>query len=344
MALAGAVFPRLQTDLNKAVPEPSLQSPRNSSSTGDRRIRTVSDPLGLSTPATASSERSPEGDSEDDAVLEPSQVSEPEWDVDALDPSKIEFLLSSLEQPATEAHRSLRLRLLERWATIAPGEAAVWSRMHLNGDDHSEAVTVVATRWFESDPAAAIAFAKSVEEPATRATALLTLGYEALRNNARESLELVQEVPPSSARNDFLAQAVQEWAGTDFEAVRFWVEQFTEQDLKDRLRSAVATGRAEVDGGAAASYAATAMQPGEDQDRAVVSVLQRWVQSQPEDAVAWLEQFPESHLKRVATQNLIPVWLHQDPQAATHWLDALPPGSLRSWAQAAKAGTAGTLP
>lgn len=264
------------------------------------------------------------------------QVEAHEIDVDKLEPGQIQELLSGLVGAATDVQRQLRIQLIERWAGQSPSQAAAWARSHLSGSDLEEAEILVATRWFESDTVGATTFVKSMEDSSLRNTALLALGYEALREEPRRAVELVQEVPPSDSRNDFLVQAVQEWSAQEFEAVQSWVERFDEPELKDRLRAAVAIGIAEADGRAAAVYAATAMQPGENQDRAVVSVLQRWIQSHPQEAVTWLEQFPEGELQRVATQNLVSVWLQQDPEKANQWLERLPAGSLRLWAHAAK--------
>jgi hypothetical protein len=59
-------------------------------------------------------------------------------------------------------------------------------------------------------------------------------------------------------------------------------------------------------------------------------LVQRWAQSAPQDAAAWVLQFSEGPARNAATQNLVAQWTSQDAEAAGQWLDELPEGMLRT--------------
>ena len=101
-----------------------------------------------------------------------------------------------------------------------------------------------------------------------------------------------------------------------------------EVNLRERLLAAVAVSSAEKDGAAAATLAVKTLGAGDEQDRAVVSIVQRWAQNSPNAAASWVAQWPDTPARDAATQNLLALWTGQDSQAAAAWLDGLPAGAL----------------
>jgi hypothetical protein len=75
--------------------------------------------------------------------------------------------------------------------------------------------------------------------------------------------------------------------------------------------------------------AVKSLNPGDDQDRTVVAVVQRWAQKSPAAVAAWVAQFPDTPVRTAATENLIAVWTSKDSEAANHWVQSLPESSLR---------------
>jgi hypothetical protein len=78
--------------------------------------------------------------------------------------------------------------------------------------------------------------------------------------------------------------------------------------------------------------AASSLQSTEERDRTTVAVLQRWIQSSPSDAAAWLIQFPDTPLKKAAAQSALPIWAAVDPVSTRRWVESLPQGLLKDWA------------
>ena len=91
----------------------------------------------------------------------------------------------------------------------------------------------------------------------------------------------------------------------------------------------MAVASAEQDGAAAATLAANALGAGDEQDRAAVSIVQRWAQNSPQAAASWVAQFPDIPARDAAVENLLALWTAQDAEAAGNWLRELPAGPLR---------------
>ena len=106
--------------------------------------------------------------------------------------------------------------------------------------------------------------------------------------------------------------------------------------------AAIAVAAAGENAPAAAAFIANSLTPGETQARAAVSITQRWTQSAPQDAAAWITQFPDLPVREAAVENLVGLWAQQDSAATVNWLNTLPNGTLRS--TAINAFTANALP
>jgi hypothetical protein len=91
----------------------------------------------------------------------------------------------------------------------------------------------------------------------------------------------------------------------------------------------VAVAFAEQEPVAAGSLAVTALDPGDEQDSAIVAIVQRWAQSSPEEASSWVAQFPDLPMSEEAVRQLVPLWLVQDPDATAFWLSELSDGPIR---------------
>jgi hypothetical protein len=163
----------------------------------------------------------------------------------------------------------------------------------------------------------------------------LTLAYEAARTDALAALVLAAPLLATPRRNELLVHAISQWAGENPSDAENWAAKVNDPSLRHHLIAAVAIASAEEDGRAAAALTANSLSPGDEQDRTVVSVVQRWTQSSPRAAASWVEQFPGIPLRDPAMHNLISLWTHRDPAAANDWLLELPEGSFRDVGMAA---------
>jgi len=171
---------------------------------------------------------------------------------------------------------------------------------------------------------AAMEWLSNLPEGEAKEAATRDVAYEAAKENPQTALELGAGLPANPERDQLLDHAVSQFATSDARAATDWVLQIPDPSLRGRLLAAVATAAAEAHPAEAATLVATAIEDSEQQTRAVVAVIQRWVQTAPKDAAAWVEQFPQGPLRHAAAQNLLVIWSLNDRQAANAWLRTLP--------------------
>ena len=58
-------------------------------------------------------------------------------------------------------------------------------------------------------------------------------------------------------------------------------------------------------------------------------IVDRWVQVDPQAAMAWADALPENASRNQTVQTGIIIWTHRDPSAAIAYVDAMPAGELR---------------
>lgn len=245
--------------------------------------------------------------------------------------AELPALCDSLARDASRGATDLRQRLIRRWAqTDGPG-AAAWVAQLRQEPTYDEALTQVALGWAGSDRAAALDWARTLPEGDSREAVTLDLAYQTARTDSAKALEVGISLPPSRKRDDLLELAISQWSTTDFTAAVQWAgRDELDPSLRQRLLAAVAVAVAGQDGSAAATLAATALTPGEEQDRVAVAIVQRWVQNDPKSTAAWVAQFPDAPIREMTTQNLVAFWAAQDREATGNWLQSLPEGTMRN--------------
>ena len=77
----------------------------------------------------------------------------------------------------------------------------------------------------------------------------------------------------------------------------------------------------------AAAYVA-GLPAGDAQNKAAVSVIGQWTQTEPEDASKWAANFT-GELRQEAIDAVMQNWMHSDPQSSAQWLAALPDDAVK---------------
>ncbi len=145
---------------------------------------------------------------------------------------------------------------------------------------------------------------------------------------------MAQLCTDASQRRSTLAHVMRCWAAQDATGSAAWLRHLSSDPDVLPAWEAWAVSVAGRDPALATRVAVAEIPPGPERDRAVVSILQRWAQHAPEEAAAWLEQFPECPLRTAALGAFLPVWLAQDPPGLEAWLAHLPAGSFSAEAAA----------
>src|SRR6185369_11996336 len=105
-----------------------------------------------------------------------------------------------------------------------------------------------------------------------------------------------------------------EWAGQDPDAPVTWAEKMESSTLREQVFANTAISLSETDPAAAATLALQKLPPGGRQDDTVVSIVQRWAQTEPAQAADWVVQFPEGRLRDAAVENLVQIWSEKSPE------------------------------
>ena len=219
-------------------------------------------------------------------------------------------------------------RILQRVAEIDPEKAAnvAWG---LSGEGRWDSVGAVVGAWADTNLKAAVAWVDRLPEGNDKRNAVLSVAVELSRSEPETALDLVCRLPVSRERDDLIAYAAAQWATLDPSKASTWAVDVAEGPLRERLLAMIATAWGDQDPVAAASLALDTLPPGKPQSDAVVGIVQRWTQQNPESASAWVSAFPEGELRNVVVENFIKLWAQRDPRAAGDWLNTMAAGPGR---------------
>lgn len=164
----------------------------------------------------------------------------------------------------------------------------------------NESLAEQAASFASSDPSAGITWAKTLPDSKQRNTAFEALAWACAADYPGVSVEALEQLPASDAKSRLAAHVVGQWAVKDIEGAQAWAEGRTDAAERTETLAAFAVAIAELYPARAAALVAEKMQPGAAQDRAVIAVIQRWVQSDRRAAEQWVADFPNSPLKATA--------------------------------------------
>jgi hypothetical protein len=219
--------------------------------------------------------------------------------------------------------------LFDHWASANPASAANWAQAQSDPEIRQSFLTVAALRWAVTDLPAAASWGRSLPDGDLRNEIMVSIGSEAVRSNPIEALKLAAELPSSTMQADLVCRAAAEWAVTDRDSVLEWSKQIKDVNLLQRVTEQIVLSLADENPSGAAINALVDMNQGLEQDRVIVSIVQRWVQTDPEKASEWVSQFPEGKLSKDAVENLVSLWANQDLEKSGNWLLSLPAGPMR---------------
>jgi hypothetical protein len=244
-------------------------------------------------------------------------------------PAEIQALLEKLSHDGGSEALDLGQLLVRRWAELDPSGAAGWLQSLPEGPFRSGAVRQVCIAWANVDLKSAARWVQGLENVDDRERGMVDIGYEAARSDPVMALSLGAGLPATRERNELLVHAASQWGAVDAPAARAWAESVSDAVLRDELLATIAVAVAEADGGAAAELVASGVSPGSQQDRAAISVVQRWAVDDPQAVADWVLQFPETDVRDAAVRNLVQVWSEHDLDAAGQWVAALPDSPVR---------------
>ena len=154
--------------------------------------------------------------------------------------------------------------------------------------------------WAQKDPAAALAWAAGIADPAQRQQAQEIICLDLAQRDPRKAVQTAIDTRLCDTDAGLLDNLTAQWADRDFAGAHDWVRQQEAGDWHEELTAHIAFIGSKSDPAVAAQIVVGEMTPGPRQDEAAISVLHQWAQSDLEAAAAWANAFPEGNLHRRA--------------------------------------------
>lgn len=216
-------------------------------------------------------------------------------------PAEVRSTLEALRHlPSDELTTGAISSILRRWTTMDAPAAALWAERLPHGPLRDLSLSAVAIEWANLDLANSSAWARQLPTSSEHDTALLAIAAEAVRTDPTEALRLAVDLPPGPERDPLLTHAAMEWASRDAPAAIVWAQQVTDESLRHTLLAAITTAWSDTDPESAARVAALEIPEGPSQSDAVMGIIARWAQSQPDLATEWADQLAPGELRRSA--------------------------------------------
>ncbi|MDB6078388.1 MAG: hypothetical protein JWO82_2135 [Akkermansiaceae bacterium] len=185
-----------------------------------------------------------------------------------------------------------------------PAAAADFAGSLENGPLRDEMMRRVAQYWTERDPVAAQKWAEGLREPHERSSVLSDVCYQLAQQDPKRATLLADEKGLGDFTGGVLENLAQQWAVREPSEALAWVSGREPGEERDQLLSRVALVLAKTAPAEAASLVVKEIPAGEAQSEAVISVLYQWSRSEPREALAWVELFPEGALRERAMNEL----------------------------------------
>lgn len=199
-------------------------------------------------------------------------------------------------------------KLIERWANQSPADAARWVQRLPDIEFGQKIFSKVAREWGEQDVSSAMDWVRSLPENENKTAAEESLAtVAAAGGRADEALALLSDIPASAEREDAWSYAVRKMAMDDLDAAMMSAKQMPSPVEREQLLAGMAMDLGARNPLRAAELIATQIPDGTFRDAAVINVVRFWAAVAPDEAMAWVQAFPESTLRTAATANLLDV-------------------------------------
>ncbi len=241
---------------------------------------------------------------------------------------RVQALERLWSEESSGAQRELTEELVRKWAEEMPQAASEWVTQKPAGALQRSAARSVAVIWANQNVQDAAAWVRHWPEN-EKESGLIAVAYEAARTAPESALWLASELSPTPARDGLITHTVREWASQDAEAPISWAEKMKASSLQEDVFANAAISLSEKDPIGAANLALQKLSPGARQDNTVVSIVQRWTQTAPAEAAAWVARFPQGEVRDASVENLVQLWTDKNPKDAVGWLEGLENGPVR---------------
>ncbi len=239
----------------------------------------------------------------------------------------LKALLTAPEQPTY--HTDIYAKIFDEWAQRDPAAAGAAALALTRAQDRTDAVGAVAAAWSAKDANAAFKWMQGLKDQELASATLKTYTEAMVDKDPKAALEMVADLPLTTANRDVMKSAVFKWTMRDPQAAIAWVADFKESAERRELLyyalQMLSSSKPELAMQLLPKYADQIDYAGAifgglaDRVRATKGVagLEELAKQVPADQVDW---FWSSSLEH---------WVQQDSAGAQAWLGTLPEGPRR---------------
>lgn len=179
----------------------------------------------------------------------------------------------------------------------------------------------VISQWAVKDPAAAEAFAHTIEDPNQRAGALSGIAAARAQTDPDGALAWAEGLTNSSARDQAMRSVLSSMANKDPHRVAEMLDSIQNPGLKQSLMTTVAHQLITTDQAAGLAWI-NKLPAGNIRNQALGSAIGQIAQKDPASAALLIEELPPNVRKNNMSQ-LASTWAHQDLEGARAWLGSI---------------------
>ncbi len=231
----------------------------------------------------------------------------------------------------------VRPTILQSWASVDPANAAKYytqnprefAMMDMMGGGRGPmggqgASSIIAGEWARQDPAAALAWANSLEKG--KGQALTAVVSEVAKTDPRKAVEMLGSMDAADRAGAYNVIAKQ-YGALDFDAALPWIRTLPADEQAAALASAIG-GLSNLDPAKAAIQSKT-IEAGDAKDRLIGTIVGDLAKTNPQAAVAFLNGQDSEKALQDGMRPLMQQWVAKDATSALAYAQSLPVGPTR---------------
>ncbi len=229
----------------------------------------------------------------------------------------------------------VRPTILQSWASVDPANAAKYlsanprefAMMDMMGGGRGRmggqsASSIIATEWARQDPAAALAWASSLENG--KGDAMSAVVGEVAKTDPRKAAEMVGKMDEGDRAGAYRTIAAQ-YGALNFNEAQAWVRTLPAAEQEAALASAIG-GLSNSDPAGAAKQVSS-LAAGDAKDRLIADVVGHLARKDPQAAGDFLKEQDSSKAMGDSMRQLMPTWTQKNPIAALAFVNSFQPGT-----------------
>lgn len=201
-----------------------------------------------------------------------------------------------------------------------------------NWQNRESVASLITMHWAETDPAAALAWARELPDASARRVAV-ERAFEGWANvDPKAACAALLALPPGTARSRLAGNLVRTLGNRDVPSAIQLIEQMPAGETRNEATQNLAAQWAISDPVAAAAYAA-ALPPGNARTSALLGVASQWARQDPPAAVAYFSALPPDGTRDAALRDIAGIFVDTDVAAALALVDRLSSDETKKEAQ-----------